>query len=177
MASQVTEMQYLPSYDQMASLVEKIGNLSDKQTILDFETRITDAESKVTTLVGTDTGKSARDIIDEEMTEPLATVNKLNTEVTNLHTTTKFLISVSGWSTTATTVNGTDYFTYNLSCTVLDEHPVIGPAGTSSIPTSDEQVAFDSVDYAYADKTNEKITLYAEKAPTVSFYIIVKGAK
>lgn len=93
-------------------------------------------------------------------------------------TPTKFLLSASNWSSQQTTVNGTSYYTYTLQCTTVNRsNPIIGPAGSSTIPTQDEQTAYDCIDYAIANQSSNTITFYAETLPTVSFYVIIEGAK
>lgn len=116
--------------------------------------------------------------IKSKISSVLGITEDTATEVDNLATEGKFVISASGWSSTTTTKNGSDYYTYTVNCSAITlDHPIIGPSGATDVPTADEQTAYDCVAYAVADTSAKTITLYADTLPRVSFYIIVKGAK
>lgn len=85
-------------------------------------------------------------------------------------------VSPTGWSTSATTINGTAYYTYAVTgLTIDDDHPEvsIGVSGTATLPTADEQTAFECIKYGVA--SGSTLTLYAESVPETSFVINVRG--
>lgn len=82
----------------------------------------------------------------------------------------------TGWTSTET-VNDVTYYTQSVSVqTIGTGHPDIGIAPiTGVLPTTDEQTAYDAVNYFTVDHTNKAIKGYAETAPSNTFAIIVKG--
>lgn len=85
-------------------------------------------------------------------------------------------LSVSGWSSGTTTIDGVAYYTYVLSgLTIYTPYPdvMIGASGT--LPTSAEETAFSAIQYAYANESGGTITFYAVSKPTAAVPVVIKG--
>lgn len=80
----------------------------------------------------------------------------------------------TGWTTTET-VNNTTYYTQTVSVASVSGKPIIGITPiTGTLPTSEEQDSFDSVEYFTANDTANTIKGYATSAPANTFAVVVK---
>lgn len=87
-----------------------------------------------------------------------------------------YTVSASSWSSTKTTVDGTEYYTYQIAVnSIYDDHPAVFIGASGKLPTENEQTAFDCVKQTYADSSAKTLTLYAESVPTSNFVILVQG--
>lgn len=107
-------------------------------------------------------------------------VNAITTQVNGLvdiRATRIFTITASGWSTTTTTVNGRAFYTQVLTMqAIYDENPTVDIYSTT-VPTEDQQNAYNQVNYMYADTTAKTITCYAVDKPTVDFQVKIWSVK
>ena len=86
-------------------------------------------------------------------------------------------VATSDWGN-QTTIDGVAYYPAVKQLTAIyDEHPIIGIGAASTLPTSAEQAAYDSWDYAVVNDANTTLTLYAKAVPSSDFKIIVKGVE
>lgn len=83
-------------------------------------------------------------------------------------------ISTAGWSSAVITVNSIDYYTYTVNLSKVYDNFEIG-LNSASIPSEDEQVAFDLIKYCVSTTNKRSIILYVEEKPTISFSIDIFG--
>ena len=131
------------------------------------------------------TNKSDFDTWFQSMKDQLSTdaAGHLQTEIDTLSanisaktTVTSFAIEVANWSTETTTIDGTAYYTYVISLTAVStDAPDVMIGAADTLPTADNQTAYDCIKYATVDASALTLTLYAESAPTANFYIKVRG--
>lgn len=118
-----------------------------------------------------------RNILDDSTAGHLQSeIDGITDQIEELHTESTYTILASGWSATTTTIGGVNYYTYEISLTnIYNDHPIIGIASSSTVPTAAEQKAYDTFKYAIVDDTAMKLTLYSPKTITTDFMIVVKG--
>lgn len=103
-------------------------------------------------------------------------INALTDDVTALMSENQFTITVGGWSQTTETIDGTEYYTYEVDLNhVYNTHPIVGIGAINDLPTVAEQKAYDTFKYISVDNVNMTMTLYSPKAIESNFVIIVKG--
>lgn len=91
-------------------------------------------------------------------------------------TVTQFGVAVATWSTATTTIDGTAYYTYVIPLTAVNtDVPDVMIGAADTLPTADEQDAFNCIKYAVVDDVAKTLTLYAESLPTSLFYVKVRG--
>lgn len=83
-------------------------------------------------------------------------------------------IPANGWSNNTVTINNIPYYTYSPTVTkVLLDHPTIA-LNISSLPTSDQNAAFDNIEMI-ANKTNNTVTFYTTSKPSIAIPIVIRG--
>lgn len=84
-------------------------------------------------------------------------------------------ISIAGWSSAVTSINSVDYYTYTVNLSKVYGGFEIGLNSSSTLPTEDEQAAFDLIKYCTSSTNQKSIILYVEEKPTVPFSIDIFG--
>lgn len=103
-----------------------------------------------------------------------AAVSEITKNVNSLSSIKKVTVSTSGWASSTTTVNGSAYYTYEVTgLTVYDQNPDISIGASGTLPTSAEQAAYECLKYGIVSGTT--LTLYADAKPTSAFVINVRG--
>ena len=105
-----------------------------------------------------------------------ANISAVDTDLTNKNAVTSFAIAVATWSAATTTIDGTAYYTYVVSLTAVNtDVPDVMIGAVDTLPTADEQAAFNCIKYAVVDDVAKTLTLYAEILPASLFYVKVRG--
>ena len=156
-----------------------------------FFNKITSSEFDTTAIVEgqlvmvTDTGSMWLDIDATTRVQIGATQSDVAGNTANIlidankHTYSKFYVAVANWNTTAVIVNNRTLYTYTIALTNLydDRGNVFLGSSDDTVPTEDEEDAYNCVVSTISDDTAMTLTLYAESIPTTSFYLMVKGTK
>ena len=88
----------------------------------------------------------------------------------------KLTIPVSGWSSKTTAVNGTNYYTYSTTSItgISNPHPTIICSSASGVlPSAEERMAFDNIQFVTVNTSSSKITFYAPTKPKSTVVLIV----
>jgi hypothetical protein len=93
-----------------------------------------------------------------------------------------YTILAASWSSETTTINDVEYYTYVLSSLQVEKtQPIIAiaPATGNTLPTEEEQNAFNTWEYATVESTStynrKNIVLYSRIVPTSDFTIHITG--
>lgn len=130
----------------------------------------TSASSKVGAITG----------ISSDETANSTTTAASTALVHDLHNTYEVTIAVANWSSGTTTIADRAWYTCQKTVTkIVDEHPIWqGTSNTSyALPSKTEETCIGYISYVLADKSNNRLTFYATKKPTVALKILVKGVK
>lgn len=103
-------------------------------------------------------------------------LNEVNGDVANNHKVTRFQITTSNWSSDTTSQSGSTLYkkTVNLSH-VYVESPSVDIGATGVLPTTDQQEAYNLLQYVTVDSAVPCLYLYASDIPSTAFYINVEG--
>lgn len=139
----------------------------------------TTASDKVWSSNKTNTEISAKATLDDSstVTNKVWSSKKTSDEIVNRNKATILTVSTSSWATDTTSQSGTTLYKKEISLShvyVPCPEVAIGASGTT-LPTKDQQTAYDLVQYATVDSSTNKLYLYASAVPSTQFYIKVTG--
>lgn len=84
------------------------------------------------------------------------------------------------WSQSTTTIDGTAYFTAEITLQEVYSDRVevsIAAAVGNTLPTEQESEDYNKVNFVMLDEENSKLKLYATEVPTGQIFFYIKGAK
>lgn len=92
-----------------------------------------------------------------------------------LHSTAAITLKTDNWSTSTTTIDGGEYYSYSVSgLTLNDIFPIINIGATGTLPTTAEEAAYECI--KYVDAKTGSLTFYATTKPQNDIPVLVKGA-
>lgn len=105
-------------------------------------------------------------------------IDEVVTDMGNNHKVTSLTVDTSNWTQDTTSQSGTTLYKKQISLNHVYAMPEvdIAAASGSTLPTTDEQAAYDLVQYVTVDVENNYLYLYASDIPQTAFYINVEGA-
>lgn len=122
-----------------------------------------------------------------DLAKPVSTATQIalnakanTTDVNNLHKVTTFQVTSptpTDWVTDTTSQTGSTLYKKTITLNHVYAMPEvdIAAASGSTLPTTDEQAAYDLVQYVTVDAENNYLYLYASEIPENGFYIKVEG--
>lgn len=112
-------------------------------------------------------------IVNTNITKDVAMTRMVKMDVSTI-----FLIDKNNWSANVTTESGVDYYTYDIPINhfyAMSIQLKASGATENIFPTKDEKKAASMISEARGIRSQNIVRLFAEKLPTIDFYIMLKG--
>lgn len=169
-------------------LQNEIDDLST--TVSGFDSRITTVEGTVsgydTQISGLDTRLTAAEgdigSLQTSVSTNTTNISNLTTKVTKETEWNTTILTLNGWSNSTVTVNGQNYYRYQIAVTSKIESGVIECSLVSSntsydLPSQTDEENYAKLDYVSLDTENNILYFYAKEKPSASIKVQCNGVR